>query len=55
MLKDAGRKVQFAFGRKSEVDRLRNYLNIRVGTVNMLLARQGLEMLKVAAEQTDKK
>ncbi len=53
-IKDAGRKVQYAFGKKDEADTLRNYLNIHVGTINMLLVRQGLEMLDVASEQTDK-
>ena len=53
-IKDAGRKVQYAFGKKNEADTLRNYLNIHLGTINMLLVRQGLEMLDVASEQTDK-
>lgn len=53
-IKDAGRKVQYAFGKKDEANTLRNYLNIHIGTINMLLVRQGLQMLEVASEQTDK-
>ena len=39
MLKDAGRKIQWAFGKRDEVNRLRDYLNIHIGTINMLLAQ----------------
>ena len=53
-IKDAGKKVQYAFGKKDEADTLRTYLNMHIGTINMLLVRQGLEMLDVASEQTDK-
>ena len=53
-IKDAGRKLQYAFGKKDEADTLRNYLNIHIGIINMLLVTQGLEMLDVASEQTDK-
>lgn len=53
-IKDAGRKVQYAFGKNDEAGKLRNYLNIHIGTINMLLVRQGLEMLDIASEQTSK-
>ena len=53
-IKDAGRKVQYAFGKKDEANTLRSYLNIHIGTINMLLLQQGLELLDVASEQTDK-
>ena len=53
-IKDAGRKVQYALGKKDEAGKLRNYLNIHIGTINMLLVQQGLEMLDVASEQTSK-
>lgn len=53
-IKDAGRKVQYAFGKQEEANTLRNYLNIHIGTINMLLVRQGLEMLDVASERSDK-
>lgn len=53
-IKDAGRKIQYAFGKKDEANTLRNYLNVHIGTINMLLVRSGLEMLDVASEQRDK-
>lgn len=53
-IKHAGRKVQYAFEKKDEADTLRTYLNMHIGTINMLLVRQGLELLDVASEQTDK-
>ena len=53
-IKDAGRKVQYAFGKQNEAGKLRTYLDIHIGTINMLLVRQGLEMLDVASEQTSK-
>lgn len=53
-IRDAGRKVQYAFGKKDEATTLRSYLNIHIGTINMLMVLQGLEMLDVASEQTDK-
>ena len=53
-IKDASRKVQYALGKKDEAGKLRSYLNFHIGTINMLLVRQGLEMLEVASEQTRK-
>ncbi len=53
-VRTTARKVQYAFTRKSEANTLRSYLNIHIGTINMLLVRQGLEMLDVASEQRDK-
>lgn len=53
-IRDAGMKVQYAFGKKDEANTLRSYLSIHIGTINMLLVRQGLEMLDVASEQMDK-
>lgn len=53
-IKDAGRKMQYGFGKKDEANTLRSYLNIHIGTINMLLIRQCLEMLDVSSEQTDK-
>lgn len=52
--KDVGRKVQFAFGKKNEAATLRNYLNIHMATIIMLMVQQDLETLDVASEQTDR-
>ena len=51
-IKDFGYKIRWGIGKKDEVNKLRQYLNIHIGTINMLLAQQGLEMLELAAEQT---
>ena len=53
-IKTTVRKAQYALTRKKEAETLRSYLNIHIGTVNMLLLRQGLEMLDVAREENDK-
>ena len=53
-IRTTARKVQYAFTRKREANTLRDYLNIHIGTINMLLLRQGLEILDVASEQRDK-
>ena len=41
-------------GGEDDGTKLRDYLGMHIGTINMLLLRQGLEMLDIAAEQTDK-
>ena len=53
-VRDAGRKIQYALGRKDEAKRLRNYLDLHIGTINMLMLQKGLERLDVASEQTEK-
>ena len=41
-------------GKKNEADRLRHYLNVHIGTINMLMLQHGLEKLDVASEQSEK-
>ena len=41
--KDAGRKIQWAYWKKEEVERLRTCLNVHVGAINMHLLRLGIE------------
>lgn len=53
-IKNAFRKVQFAFGPRKEANNLRIILNTYIGTINMLLVQQGLETLDVASECMDK-
>ena len=53
-VRDAGRKIQYALGKKDEANRLRNYLNLHIGTINMLILQNGLEKLDVASEQSNK-
>jgi len=44
-IKSAGRKLQWGFGKKDEVARLRDYLNLHIGSINMQLLNCGLETL----------
>ena len=53
-VRDTGRKIQYALGKKEEANRLRNYLNLHIGTINMLMLQNGLEKLDVASEQSNK-
>ena len=41
-------------GKKNEADSLRNYLNLHIGTINMLMLQNGLEKLDVTSEQSNK-
>ena len=50
-IRDIGKKIQYRFRKMDKADRLRNYLNIHIGTINMLLIRQGLELLDLSSEQ----
>ena len=54
IIRDTGKKIEWAFSRKDEVTKLRNYLNIHIGTINMLMIRQGLEVLDVVSRQADR-
>lgn len=51
--KKAARKVQWGLhsGKKEDIDRLRNYLNIHIGTINMQLSQYGLERLDIIADE----
>ena len=53
-VRDAGRKIQYALGRRDEANMLRNYLNLHIGTINMLMLQEGLERLDVASEKSEK-
>jgi hypothetical protein len=51
-------KLKWGIGQKEEIRKLQNYLNIHVGTINILLAEHGLEKMdlasdKAAADQLD--
>ena len=50
---DAGRKVQYAGEKKDEANKLRRYLNLHIGTINMLMLQHGLERLDIASEQSE--
>lgn len=50
-IKKTADKSRWAFGEKGEIKKLQNYLNIHVGTINILLAEHGLEMMNIASEK----
>jgi hypothetical protein len=50
--KTAG-KVRWAFGEKDEIKKLQSYLNIHIGTINILLAEHGLEKMNLAFEKRE--
>ncbi|KAE8446484.1 hypothetical protein EG329_011947 [Mollisiaceae sp. DMI_Dod_QoI] len=52
-LKSAANKVRWAYGQKDEIRKLQGYLNIHVGTINILLAEHGLEMMNLASEKVE--
>ena len=53
MLKSAARKAQWTFGlgKQDEVGRLRNYLDIHIGIINMQLIQHGFEKVDIASEE----
>ena len=53
MLRQAAKKAQWAFGlgKQAEVDRLRSYLDIHIGVINMQLIQYGFEKVDVASAE----
>ena len=51
VFRDLEKKARWGLCKKDDVRRLRDYLNVHVGSINMLLMAHGLEMLNVATEQ----
>jgi DNA repair exonuclease SbcCD ATPase subunit len=54
LFKGAVDKVRWGLGQKEEVRKLQSYLNVHVGTINILLAEFGLEKMDIALNQADK-
>ena len=52
-IKRTAHKLRWTFGRKNEIQRLQSYLNIHIGTINMLLAEHSLERMSLAADKVD--
>lgn len=50
-IKKTADKLRWAFGEKDKVKKLQSYLNIHIGTINILLAEHGLEKMNLAAEK----
>lgn len=50
-IKSTASKVRWAFQEKDKVQKLQNYLNVHIGTINMQLAKHGLEMLDLVSDK----
>ena len=50
-ISDAGRKIQYALGKRDEANRLRHYLSLHFGAINTLMLQNSLERLNVASEE----
>ncbi|KAF1357596.1 hypothetical protein EJ07DRAFT_128187 [Lizonia empirigonia] len=50
-IKTAATKLRWTFGHNEDVKRLQTYLNVHMGTINMLLAEYGLERMHVNDEK----
>ena len=50
-LKDAGKKIQYAFKTRAEANKLREYLKQHIYIINMSLTEHGINLLAVAAEE----
>jgi hypothetical protein len=53
VIKGTADKLRWTLGRKGEVAKLQCYLNIHVGTINMLLAEHGIEMLDMTSAKRE--
>ena len=51
-IKSTINKLRWGFSRKEEVVKLQSYINIHIGTINILLAEHGLERLTLATDET---
>lgn len=51
LFRDMEKKSRWAFCKKKDARQLRNYLNVHIGSINMMLMTHGLEMLTVASKQ----
>jgi len=51
VIKSATDKLKWGFGQKEEARKLQGYLNIHVGTINILLAEHGLEKMDLASSE----
>jgi len=50
-IKSTADKLRWGFGQKEEVRKLQSYLNIHVGTINILLAEHGLEKMGLTSDK----
>jgi hypothetical protein len=52
-LRGTAEKLRWAMGKKDDIRKLQSYLNIHVGTINILLAEHGLEMMDLATDKAE--
>lgn len=50
-IKNTADKLRWAFKEKDEIKKLQSYLNIHIGTINILLAEHGLEIMNLTSEK----
>ncbi|RDL35768.1 uncharacterized protein BP5553_06380 [Venustampulla echinocandica] len=53
-IRSAADKLKWAYTQKDETRKLQIYLNIHVGTINILLAEHGLERMDIASERSER-
>lgn len=53
-MKSAAEKLKWTCTQKDEIRKLQTYLNVHVGTINILLAEHGLERMDIAIERSDR-
>lgn len=53
-IRSAADKLKWAYTQKDEIRKLQTYLNVHVGTINILLAEHGLERMDVASERNER-
>jgi hypothetical protein len=51
VVKSTADKLRWGFGQKEEIQKLQSYLNVHVGTINILLAEHGLQKMDIASNQ----
>ncbi|OBT69918.1 hypothetical protein VE03_00433 [Pseudogymnoascus sp. 23342-1-I1] len=53
-VRSAADKLKWAYRQKDEIRKLQIYLNVHVGTINILLAEHGLEKMDIASERSER-
>jgi len=51
IIKSTADKIRWEFGHKEDIRKLQGYLNIHVGTINILLAEHGLEKMDLESDK----
>lgn len=52
-IRDAVKKIRFSFGKSDDVRRLRDYLSLHMGSINMMLMSHGLDLLQLASDKAE--